>query len=96
MATTQGTTDSTEAAIISRIIHPERNDWPHETAEALLRLSLDQSDLDRLHELVVKNQDDALTPAEKAELESYLRVSFLVDLMHAKALCSLRAPKITW
>ena len=69
---------------------PERNDWPHETAEALLRLSLDQSDLDRLHELVVKNQDDALTPAEKAELESYLRVSFLVDLMHAKALCSLK------
>ena len=74
MATTQGTTDSTEAATISRIIHPERNDWPHETAEALLRLSLDQSDLDRLHGLVVKNQDDALTPAEKAELGACPRI----------------------
>jgi hypothetical protein len=58
-------------------------------ARGLLQLSLDQSDLDRLHELVVKNQDDALTPAEKSELASYLRISLLVDLMHAKALCTL-------
>ena len=90
MATTQGIAGSTEAAIISRMIHPEKDDLPDETAKALLRLSLDQSDLDRLHELVVRNQDDALTPAEKAELESYLRISFLVDLMHAKALCSIK------
>jgi hypothetical protein len=90
MATTQAIPSSTEAAIISRMIQPEKDDLPKETAKALLRLSLDQSDLDRLHELVVKNQDGALTPTEKADLESYLRISFLVDLMHAKALCSLK------
>ena len=39
--------------------------------------------------LAVKNQDDALTPAEKAELETYLRVSHFIDLMHAKARLSL-------
>jgi len=90
MATAQGVTDSTEAAIISRMIRPDKNDLPDDIAKGLLRLSLDQSDLDRLHELVVKNQDDALTAAEKTELESYLRVSLLVDLMHAKALCTLK------
>jgi hypothetical protein len=90
MATTRAIPSSTEAAIISRMIHPETGDLPNETAKALFRLSLDRSDLDRLHELVVKNQDGALTPAEKADLESYLRISFLVDLMHAKALCSLK------
>ena len=81
---------STEAAIIARMIHPEKNDLPEETAQALLRLSLDRSDLDRLHDLLVKNRDDTLTPAEKTDLESYLRVSLFVDLMRAKALCSLK------
>ena len=38
----------------------------------------------------VKNQDDALTPAEKTELENYLRVSYFIDLMHAKARLSLK------
>ena len=90
MATTQAIPSSVEAAIIARMIHPEKDDLPNDIAKALLRLSLDQSDLDRLHELVVKNQDDALTAVEKAELESYLRISFLVDLMHAKALCTLK------
>jgi hypothetical protein len=81
---------STEAAILTRLVHPERDDLPAEAATALLRLDFDQGDLDRLHHLVTKNQDDALTPAERAELESYLRVSSFLDLMHAKARLSLK------
>jgi len=91
MTRTQDITSSKDAAIISRMIHPDKADLHKETAQAVLRLfSLDQNDLDRMHELAVKNQDDALTKAEKAELESYLRVSYFVDLMHAKARLSLR------
>jgi cyanate lyase len=91
MATAQDTTGSTEAAIIARMIHPEKADLPNDTAQAVLRLlSLDQTDLDRMHVLAVRNQDDALTPDEKAELESYLRISMMVDLIHAKARLSLR------
>ncbi len=90
MATVQGTPTSTEAAIIARMIHPEKADLPNDAAQAVLRLlSFDQADLDRMHFLAVRNQDDALTPAEKAELESYLRVSYFIDLMHAKARLSL-------
>jgi hypothetical protein len=63
---------------------------PDEQAKALLRLKFEQSDLDRLHEPVVRNQDDELTPAEKEELQDYLRVSAFLDLMHAKARYSLR------
>ena len=51
----------------------------------MLNIRFDKRELDRIHELVTKNQDDALTAPEKAELESYLRVSAFVDLMHAKA-----------
>jgi hypothetical protein len=73
------------------MIHPEKADLHKDTAQAVLRLfSLDQNDLDRMHELAVKNQDDALTKTEKAELESYLRVSYFVELMHAKARLSLK------
>ena len=37
----------------------------------MLRFRLDQQDLDRMHELAVKNQDDALTASEKVELETF-------------------------
>jgi hypothetical protein len=90
MATVRGTTGSNEAAILSRVIRPEKHDLPDEQARALLRMKFEQSDLDRLHDLVVKNQEDELTAAEKEELEDYLRVSALLDLMHAKARYSLR------
>jgi len=91
MATAQGTIGSTEAAIIARMIHAEKADLPNDTAKAVLGLfSFDQADLDRMHDLAVKNQDDALTPVEKAELETYLRVSYFIDLMHAKARLSLK------
>jgi hypothetical protein len=79
-----------EAAILTRVIRPDKDDLPAEQAKALLRVRFEQSDLDRLHELVVKNQDDDLTPAEKEELEGYLRISAFLDLMHAKARYSLR------
>ena len=90
MATAQGITNNTEAAIIARMIHADKADLPKDTAQAVLGLfSFDQADLDRMHLLAVKNQDDALTTAEKAELETYLRVSYFIDLMHAKARLSL-------
>jgi hypothetical protein len=92
MATQQqtGIGSNLEAAILTRVIRPEIDDLPDEQAKALLRLRFEQSDLDRLHELVVKNQDDDLTPAEKEELQGYLRISAFLDLMHAKARYSLR------
>jgi hypothetical protein len=90
MATAQGITDGREGAILARLIRPEDDDLPAEAAEALLDMRFDRHDLDRIHELVVKNQDDALTPAEKADLESYLHVSSILDLIHAKARRSLK------
>ncbi len=90
MATQQGSAN-TDAKIIARMVHPDEADLTEDAAEAVLRIfRLDQSDQDRLHDLLVKNQDGALTPAETEELESYLRISLLVDLMHAKARFSLK------
>jgi hypothetical protein len=92
MSAGQHIESSVEAAILARSIRPEKADLSREAAEALLHVGLEREDLERLHLLVTKNQDDALTPAEKADLESYLRVSSFFDLMHAKARRSLKNP----
>jgi hypothetical protein len=72
------------------MIRPKQDDLSTAEAHAMLRVDFDRKDLDRLRELVTKNQDDALTPAERSELESYLRLSSLLDLMHAKARLTLQ------
>lgn len=90
MATALSTTYGTEVANLLRLIGLEGDDLSVEAAEALLRLHLDCIDLDRLHHLVTKNQDDALTPNERGELESYLRISLFVDMMHSKVRHALK------
>ena len=85
MASKPNIMQNTEASILARLIHPERDDLPKEAALAFLRMDFDQGDLDRIHELVTGNQADALTLDEQVELEGYLRISSLLDLMHAKA-----------
>ncbi len=78
-----------ETAILARLIRPDDDDLPAAAAEAWLKVRFEEHDLDRIHELLTRNQADALTPSERDELETYLRVSSFLDLMHAKARRSL-------
>ena len=79
-----------EAAILSRIVMPDEHDLNAEAARALLRLELTADDRRRMHELAGKNQSGLLTAAEEQELDSYVRVGRLLDLLAAKARRSLR------
>ena len=90
MVTEAGTALTSDTAILSRLIRPDDDSLSAEAAEALLRIRFEQRDLDRIHDLMTRNQEDRLTPAERVELESYRRVSFLLDLMHSKARRSLK------
>jgi len=83
-------TSTSDTAILSRLIRPEDDNLTAAAAEALLAILFDKADLDRMHELAVKNQDDELTIPEKTELDNYRRVSFLLDLIHSKARRSLK------
>jgi hypothetical protein len=80
---------SSEAAILSRVIKPDQP-FPAAAARSILRLDFEQRDRERMHELAVKNQDDALTAEERTELQSYLHVGLLLDLLRAKACRSLK------
>ncbi len=90
MATETRMTHTGDAGILARLIRPDDASLLPEAAEVLLTIRFGQRDLDLIHELAVKNQDDALTPAEREDLESYLRVSSFLDLLHAKARRSLK------
>lgn len=90
MATEPRLSFGNDAAILTRLIRPEKDDLPVAAAKTFLAMRFDRTDLDRIHELTQKNQNDALTLDEKADLESYLRVSAFLDLMHAKARRSMK------
>ncbi len=83
------TINGEEAAILNRLIRPNEK-LAQAAARALLRLSFDEADRVRMHQLAVKNQADRLTAKEERELQSYQTVGLFLDLIHAKANLSLR------
>ena len=91
MATAQGITGSNiEVAILTRVIRPEKDDLPLEQAKALLRLKFEQSDLDRLHDLVVATRTTRCRLPRRTSSKVTSASVLMVDLMHAKARYSLR------
>jgi hypothetical protein len=88
MPRTQPSND--EAAILMRVIQPNQDDLSPAAARALLKFDFPAEDRERMHELAVKNQAGKLTAAERQELEGYLRIGRLLDLLGAKARLSLK------
>jgi hypothetical protein len=84
------TSSSSEVAILSRLIRPERNGLSVTAARAILKIDFDQSDRDRMRELSRKAREGTLKPQEQAEIDSYERVGHLLDLLHSKARQALK------
>jgi hypothetical protein len=78
------TVADTEAAIWNRLIRPDLGDLPL-VARFFLGIRFDVGDLNRMHELAVKNQEVALSAEEEAQLRAYRRVGLQLDLIRAKA-----------
>jgi hypothetical protein len=70
-------------------MEPDSNGLPPEVARSLLALRFSQSDRDRMNELAQRNQEGALTDAERRELEAYVNVGDVLALIHLKAQESL-------
>jgi hypothetical protein len=85
-------TGTSDLAILRRILDPLNSTLSPEGAQCLLALDFAPADRARMHELVVKNQSGALPAGEQAELESYLRVGRVPDLLHSKARQALKTP----
>lgn len=79
-----------EVAILARILDNEKGQLPLNMARYLLNREFSDDDKARMHDLAVRNQEDALTPAEKEELLAYAKAGTLLSILKSKARRVLR------
>ena len=74
-----------EVTILARILGNEDGQLPPDLARYILTLGFSERDKARMHDLVVRNQEDALTPAEKEEMHAFGKAGDLLSILKAKA-----------
>ena len=85
MAATTQHAGETEVTILARILGNERGQLPRDLARYILDLGFSERDKARMHDLVVRNQDDDLTAAEKEELLAFGKAGDLLAILKSKA-----------
>jgi hypothetical protein len=83
----------TEADILLDVVAPNEATLSADVARAILSVQFNDRATNRIRELLQKNNAGTLTPAERSDLDKYLRVGQFLDLMQAKARVSLQAAK---
>jgi len=87
----QGTqVNTSELAILSRVLEPDKPTFPAAAARAILGFDFNQADKARMRDLSAKAQEGTLTRSEQAELDNFERVGHVVNLMQSKARRSLK------
>jgi len=85
MGTTTTHAGENEVTILARILGNERGQLPHEMAPYILDLGFSDQDKAQVHDLAERNQDDALSPAEKEELFAFGKAGNLLSILKSKA-----------
>lgn len=87
---TETSVNASEVAILSRLFANGSGELSKTAAQFILRLGFGDEDKARIHELAVKNQEDKLSPDERQEFESYMRVGNYVSILQSKARMALK------
>jgi hypothetical protein len=74
-----------DTAILSRAISRGTKPLSRDAAEEILQWDFPPEDQQRMAELSAKARLGEMTAAEEAEIDSYVRVAHIVNLMQAKA-----------
>jgi hypothetical protein len=74
-----------EVTILARVLGNEDGRLSEELARYILDHKISERDKARMHDLAVRNQDDALTPEEKEELIGFAKAASLLSLLKSKA-----------
>jgi len=74
-----GETGPTEAEILFRVCEKFDSSGGNQLFRPLPDLCLPDADRDRLNELAAKAREGPITPAERAELETYRKVQDFID-----------------
>jgi hypothetical protein len=81
-----------DTAILTRAIGPAKKPLSHALAEEILQWDFSPDDQARMSALSAKAQSGSLSPSEEAEIDSYIRVAHIVNLMQAKARAVVEPP----
>jgi hypothetical protein len=79
-----------EVTILARIFDDERGLLPRELARSILEVEFSERDKARMHDLAVRNQADALSPAEEEELYGFAKAGTLLGILKSKARRTLK------
>jgi hypothetical protein len=90
MSTTTTHTRETEATILVRVLCNEDGQLPPELARYILDRQFSDRDKARMHDLAVRNQEDALSAAEKEELFAFGNAGTVLAILQSKARRSLK------
>ena len=74
-----------EVTILARFLDGDNGLLPRNVAHYILDHQLSNRDKARMHDLAVRNQADALTPAEKEELAAFGKAGDLLAILKSKA-----------
>jgi len=81
---------TSEVAILSRVLEPEKPTLSAAAARAILALDFPQADKEHLRYLSAKAREGTLTPEEQVAVDNYERVGHLLNIMQSKARRSLK------
>jgi len=90
MRTTAARTGDNEVTILARVFNDERGLLPRELARAIVDVDFSERDKARMHDLAVRNQNDALSPTEKEELFAFAKAGTLLSILQSKARRTLK------
>ena len=85
MATATHHATENEVTILARILGNGRGRIPRDLARYILGIGFSERDKARMHDLAVRNQDDALSPSEKEELFAFGKVGDVLAILKSKA-----------
>jgi hypothetical protein len=77
--------ETSEVAILARVLDNEQGQFPTAGAHYVLTLSFSDAEQTRMHDLTVRNQADALSPGEKEELFAYVKAGTLLSILKSRA-----------
>ena len=78
-------TGEKEVSILAGVLGNGRKQLTREIARYILDLGFTDDEKSRMHDLAVRNQQDALSPAEKEELIAFGKAGDILSILKSKA-----------
>ena len=85
MATTTHPSSSSEVEVLARVLGSYAGERSGDLARHILGSNFSDPDRRRMHELAARDQEDALSPAEREELFAFVKAGDLLSILKAKA-----------